>query len=137
VQSPDAGTTSYVYDPAGNLKTKTDAGGIRSTYTYDVLNRLIRMSFPAANGQSGYSVVYGYDQRTNGKGHLTDIADPSGSTRFDYDSRGRLQVKTSRINDKDFVISRLFTPGGRVTQITTPTGRTVDYERTSRLAPAA
>jgi len=57
------------------------------------------------------------------------MEDESGSMTFSYDSRGRLTGKTSIINGIIYDISRSHTPGGRVSSITYPTGRTIDYNR--------
>lgn len=39
------GTTGYSYDSYGNLLTKTDARGVTTNYTYDLLNRLVAKSY--------------------------------------------------------------------------------------------
>ena len=83
---PDAGKSTYWYDAAGNLRSRTDAAGIKATYLYDFLNRLTMASFPAFGEDSAYSITYGYDQRPNGKGRLTDISDLSGTTMLNYNS---------------------------------------------------
>ena len=127
--SPDTGKTSYWYDAAGNLRSRTDAGGIKATYLYDFLNRLSTVSFPASGDQAAYSITYGYDQRSNGKGHLTDISDPSGTTMLNYNSRGRLQAKIATMGAISFSVLQDLTPGGRVTRSTYPGGRVIDYER--------
>ena len=44
--SPDTGTTTYQYDPAGNLTSKTDAKGVTISYVYDALNRLTKIDYP-------------------------------------------------------------------------------------------
>ena len=56
VISPDTGTTTYTYDPAGNLTSKTDANGITISYQYDALNRLTLINFP-----SDTDIPYAYD----------------------------------------------------------------------------
>jgi YD repeat-containing protein len=66
---PDRGTLYATYDEAGNLKTRTDARGIVTSYSYDALNRLQTVSYPAA----GENVVYSYDSApgcANGIGRL-------------------------------------------------------------------
>jgi YD repeat-containing protein len=40
-------TTSYEYDSAGNQKAVTDAGGLKTEYGYDRLNRLLSVKNPA------------------------------------------------------------------------------------------
>jgi RHS repeat-associated protein len=124
--SPDTGTQTYVYDEAGNLVSKTDAKGITVTYGYDALNRLTGAEFLDPT----QDVTYTYDQGTNGLGHLTGFTDPSGSTTYGYDARGRLTQKTSGISGHSYSsLSRSYTLGGRLSQLTYPSGRTVDFTR--------
>ena len=87
--SPDTGTTTYAYDEAGNLRWKRDANGVTVELVYDVLNRPTAVNFPACPGLAAYSILYSYDQRTNGKGHLTGVTDPSGTTLFNYSPQGK------------------------------------------------
>ena len=123
--SPDTGTVAYVYDEAGNLTHKTDAKGIAVGYTYDLLNRLTNVGFP----DSAQDIGYTYDTGTYGMGRRTGMTDPSGSTTFGYDSRGRLVQKTSIVNGYSYTLSRSISAGNRVNSIVYPTGRTVDYHR--------
>jgi RHS repeat-associated protein len=125
--SPDTGTTVFAYDEAGNLALKTDAKGVTTQYDFDALNRLTTIDFPL-----DADITYSYDEGTNGKGHRTGMTDASGSTSFAYDSRGRLVDKTSTLNDYPTVsyqLTRTFTPGSRLFQVTYPSGRSVNYYR--------
>jgi RHS repeat-associated protein len=123
--SPDTGTVIYVYDEAGNPVNKTDAKAISVDYSYDLLNRLTDIHFP----DPSQDITYSYDSGTDGIGQGTGMEDESGNYTFSYDSRGRLTGKTSVINGIIYDISRTYTPGGRVSSITYPTGRTIDYNR--------
>jgi RHS repeat-associated protein len=125
--SPDTGTMAYTYDEAGNLIHKIDAKGITVGYAYDLLNRLTHVGFP----DSAQDIGYTYDTGTYGIGRRTSMTDPSGSSTFGYDSRGRLVQKTSNLDEHTYSTARTFTPGGRVISITCPSGRTVDYTRNS------
>jgi hypothetical protein len=58
------------------------------------------------------------------------MADESGNYTFGYDNRGRLTSKTSVISGITYNLARSYTPGSRVTSITYPSGRTVNYYRT-------
>ncbi len=119
--SPDTGTVTYVYDERGNLIQKTDARGITVDYTYDPLSRLKAIHYPHPD----QDITYDYDTGANGKGHLTGMTDPSGSTAFGYDARGRLAEKTTTVNGHNFTLTRAYTPGNRLFAITYPAGRTV------------
>jgi RHS repeat-associated protein len=123
--SPDTGTVSFAYDPAGNLTQKTDAKGTTIEYTHDILNRLTSVSFPDPAGNIDYS----YDEGPYGKGLRTGMTDPSGSTAFRYDARGRLTEKTSIIDGVTFTVGAAFTPGNKVSSVSCPSGRTIAISR--------
>jgi RHS repeat-associated protein len=125
--SPDTGTVSYVYDPAGNTTQKADAKGTTVGYTYDILNRLTNVNFP----DPAENIAYSYDAGPYGKGRRTGMTDPSGSTGFSYDARGRLVEKTSIIDGASFTVGATFTPGNKVSSVTYPSGRTIDIFRDS------
>jgi YD repeat-containing protein len=65
--NPESGAISYQYDNNGNLTQKTDARGIRATYSYDALNRNIDISYSDSTMEIGRA----YDQTTNGRGRLS------------------------------------------------------------------
>ncbi len=125
--SPDTGTVAYVYDEGGNLIQKTDAKGIIVKYAYDTLNRLTAMSFP----NPAENISYKYDIGPYAMGRRTGMTDPSGSTTFEYDARGRLAGKISTINNHDFVVGTTISPGNRVSSVTYPSGRSIDITRDS------
>lgn len=125
--SPDTGTVKYVYDEAGNLEEKTDAKSIIVEYEYDILNRLTDINFP----DSTQDIDFTYDEGINGIGRRTGISDLSGNMAFGYDSRGRLIDKISTVNSQTYTLSRSYSPGGRVSSVTYPTGRSITYERTT------
>jgi RHS repeat-associated protein len=125
--SPDTGTVTYVYDEAGNPLSKTDAKGITVGYEYDLLNRLTDLNFPDFT----QDITYIYDTGANGMGRHTGMIDPSGSMTFGYDTRGRLIEKTSIINSQSYTVSQSFTLGSRISSVTYPTVRTIDYDRTT------
>ena len=81
--SPDRGTTTYQYDPAGNRISKTDARGVTVNYAYDALNRLSSVAFPTDT-----DVTYTYDGCTNGKGRLCQVQDQTGTASFTYNVIG-------------------------------------------------
>jgi RHS repeat-associated protein len=123
--SPDTGTVTYAYDEAGNPVNKTDAKAISVDYSYDLLNRLTDIHFPDPT----QDIAYTYDTGVNGIGRRTGMIDESGTLEFGYDDRGRLTEKTSIIEGITYDIFRTYTPGGRVSSITYPSGRTIDYNR--------
>jgi RHS repeat-associated protein len=123
--SPDTGTTRYQYDEAGNLRVKKNAKAVTVEYAYDNLNRVTLADNPGTADDVGYA----YDLRANGKGHLTDMSDPSGTIAFGYNARGRLVQKTSTINSVNYTVTYAYGPGGRVDSVTYPSNRSITYSR--------
>jgi RHS repeat-associated protein len=75
-------TTTFGYDPAGNLSWVRDKEGKLTSYVYDELNRLAREIDPAGN-----ETRYAYDVRGNLR-FLTD--GKNQTTEFRYDRANRL-----------------------------------------------
>ncbi len=122
LDSPDTGITTYTYDDAGNRLTQTDARNITATYSYDALNRLTSISYP----DTSLNVTYTYDQGTNGVGRLTQMMDDSGTTDYTYDARGNLLSESKSISGQTYVTSYTYNAADNLTQITYPSGRTVE-----------
>ena len=131
--SPDSGTTSYTYDDAGNRKSKNDARGIVSNYTYDALNRLLTATYPTA----AEDVTYTYDVtnancaigETFSTGHLTKIADQSGTTEYCYDRFGSVVRKVQTTAGLAFTVRYSYTLANQLKTLTYPDGAVVDYTR--------
>lgn len=127
VTSPDTGMTTYTYDAAGNRLTQTDANNVNVEYTYDALNRLTGIEYP----NSSLDVTLTYDEGTNQKGHLTTMADGSGTTTFSYDVYGNLTQESKYIDGNTHVTTYTYDAANLLESITYPSGRTVDYTRNS------
>jgi YD repeat-containing protein len=67
--NPETGTIGYVYDADGNVYTRTDARGVKTTYSYDQLNRLLSKAY---SDRTTPQSCYQYDSSsvTNGIGRL-------------------------------------------------------------------
>ena len=126
VISPDTGTTTYSHDEAGNVSQKTDARGTVVNYTYDALNRITSVQFPADSTQN---ITYTYDSTsvTNGKGRLTGRTDPSGTYTFYYDARGNLTKEEKTISSVLYTTEYGYNKDNSLTSITYPSGRVVEY----------
>ncbi|GAB4373303.1 MAG: hypothetical protein Kow00128_22770 [Deltaproteobacteria bacterium] len=125
VSSPDAGTTAYSYNPDGTLAGKTDANGTVVTYTYDNAARLTGIVFPIPSED----ITFTYDSPavSYGKGRLTGMTDPSGTTTYRYDALGRLTGEDRVIRGATYTTSYAYDGVGNVTSITYPSGRVVTY----------
>jgi RHS repeat-associated protein len=130
VASPDTGTTSSAFDPAGDLTSRTDAKNKRATYTYDALNRLTSISYPTGTG-----TTFTYDQGANAIGKLSQITDESGNTTYTYDGFERLASKTQTVAIGTSQWARTVSYGygtagssnGKLTSITYPSGNRINY----------
>ncbi len=119
---------AFTYDPLGNLLTGTDAGGRKTTISYDAWSRPLTKALPDAGvikysySASGFlasitdprSLVTLYAH--NGFGDLTSIASPdTGTTKYGFDVGGR-PISETRANGKQ--ISYVFDALGRMTSRT-------------------
>src|SRR5690606_15988256 len=119
--------TSFTYDPAGNLLSRTDARSINVVHQYDALNRRIATDYP-----NDPDVTFIYDETTTGGpgaiGHLTTMVDESGTTKFSYDERGNLLSKSHSSTAGVHGVSYTYDDNSKVTSITYPGGLVVDYD---------
>ncbi len=129
--SPDTGITLNTYDNAGNLITRTDARGTLVSYTYDNMNRLTNQVY----GTNG-TVSFAYDQGSNGKGHLTQMTDPSGITRWTYDQHGRTTSKTFTLGTLSFVTRYGYDANGTLNTLTYPSGKVLQLTYNNGLVSA-
>ena len=126
---PDIGTTVIARDERG-LPTKiTDPRGVVTLLAYDAAGRLVQEAYPANPAEN---VTYSYDDTTNGNkgiGRLTGIVDASGTMSRYYDAQGRVVAETRVIGGKTYSTAYAYTSAGRLTAITYPSGRVVNYAR--------
>jgi RHS repeat-associated protein len=146
--SPDRGATLYAYDASGNMTCKADARAGSSSfarcdevpdrwvYTYDALNRLDTIDYLIT---PGLDVNYDYDQGAGQQGRLNQVIHESDTglmveNQYTYDLFGNLiehrQVTPGAGNvGQSYTTSYQYDSDARVTQITYPNGRLVDYFR--------
>jgi len=126
--SPDTGTTQRSFDAAGNVISRTDAKGQVTQYQYDALNRLTRITY-----QDSSQDIYTWDQGTNGQGHLTEIdqKNPAGTLvltiQYSYDAHGRRLSEVRQVAGQTYTTQYQYDSGGRLNQLTYPSGRIVNY----------
>lgn len=121
--SPDSGLSEYTYDAANNRLSQTDGAGSTATYSYDALNRLTHISYT----NSALNISYSYDAGSYGKGRLTGISDASGNTSLNYNHRGLLASQTTTVAGASYTLSYTYNLANQLTQLSYPSGRTVDY----------
>jgi RHS repeat-associated protein len=133
--NPESGTVTYDYDPNGNLMVKTDARGVRTTMTYDELNRVKSKLYSgttpagtaAANATPQVNHFYdGYSGMPTGapswpgtpsKGRLTGVTYGTGAdgTYYKYDIAGRIVTNHQRQGIKDYATTYNYNLTGGVT----------------------
>lgn len=125
VSSPDTGATTYAYNGDGTLSSKTDARGTAATYSYDAAGRLARIAFPAP----AEDIFFYYDSTgsTFGRGRLTSMTDPSGTTTYQYDALGRVTQEVKTVLGVAYTTSYAYDGAGNLLSIRYPSGRVVEY----------
>ena len=139
--SPDTGTTGQTFDAAGQLKTRTDARGVKAAYSYDADRRLTGIVY--TQGASSSSLAWTYDQTGTGfaygMGRLTSTSFPTGSGQYAYDALGRLTAATQRVNATTGANAAMVTTqvnwqydtAGHVTTLTYPSGAQASFTYSS------
>ncbi|MEK6775683.1 MAG: cysteine peptidase family C39 domain-containing protein, partial [bacterium] len=137
ITPPSGYPMTLSYDPKERLASVKDSSNqTLETYTYDDLNRLIRIDYPdltfkqytyaccrieSETDRGGNTTAYGYD----GAKRLTSVTDPAnGITRYTYDLAGRL---TEVIDAENRKTAYTLNPLGWITQETKDDGTTTKY----------
>jgi RHS repeat-associated protein len=121
--SPDTGVSVNSYDEAGNRTSVSDAGGVSTEYGYDALNRITTISYP----DQALDVSFSYDEGAHGLGRLSGMHDATGSTEFNYDSRGNLLTEVRSVGAHQYITAFRYNSADRLMQITYPSGMVIDY----------
>jgi RHS repeat-associated protein len=116
-------TTSYEYDPAGNLKKITAPLNRVTDLDYDPLNRLQTTTQPVpATGVARPIIQYGYD----GQDQLTSVIDPrSKTTGYTINGLGNQSQLTSP--DTGITTNTVFDESGNLKSSTDARGKTTSY----------
>ncbi|MDP4252065.1 MAG: SpvB/TcaC N-terminal domain-containing protein, partial [Bacteroidota bacterium] len=132
---PDAGTTNYKYDLAGNLVEKTTAnllsGGVGIRYAYD-RERLVKITYPI-NPQNNVTLTYGAPGETFFRaGRISKQQDGSGTQQFFYNALGALVKNIRVINVPDtlpltYTTQWTYDTWNRLTAMVYPDGENLTY----------
>jgi RHS repeat-associated protein len=148
VQMPESGMTTFdTYDANGNLTQQTDARGVKTTLSYDGLNRLTGKTF--SDGTKPISIYYDQSSSwsstlTNPIGRITTVNRGSpfvSGTVYSYDAKGRvvtqLDCRPSNCGTSAFKTYYAYDHAGNLTSVTYPSGRVVTYSFTPSNALSA
>jgi RHS repeat-associated protein len=117
------GDVSFTYDAVSRMRTMTDGKTQTTTYTYDKLDRVIRIDF-----HDGSSITYVFD----GNGNETTHTDAAGTTSSVYDELNRL---TSETHPGRPQITYTYDPADNLTSATDASGTvSYSYDNANRLA---
>jgi len=116
MDGPDTNdTVRCAYDGNDNLTRLEDPTGV-TTYAYDDLDRLTRITLPRGRG----AVVYGYDPA----GRVTSLRYPHGATVcYGYDAAGRLETVADGTNATAYA----YYPDGLLKSAQLPNGIVSQY----------
>jgi len=125
-------TTKYTYTNFSAVATKTDARGVVSTYSYDQLNRPTSIVYDISNAPgvaSGAGAGFAYDN--NNSSPTNGLLLSAGNESYTYDGYRRLSSITRTIDSINYTTSYQYGAGSLRSQITYPSGRVVNINRSS------
>ena len=130
-------TGVYNYNTHNLLTDGTDARGVKTTYTYDGLNRISTVAYTGESGYQTPTVTYTYDQAHSGyynKGRVTKIetaavtgtqATPATVQNYDYSKVGQVVNHSQGIGSQSYGLQYAYNLGGQLTTETYPSGKVV------------
>jgi RHS repeat-associated protein len=125
---PENGTTTYAWDDAGNLVLKTDARGVTTGTTHDVLGRPTLVQYSDATP----SVSRAYDLGDYGIGRLHWVSNAHASSVYLYDKMGRVVQRYKSIGGLVFGAGTSYNLAGQPVAETLPNGTAIAYGSTTR-----
>jgi YD repeat-containing protein len=116
---PESGTTTYTYDAAGMLSTKTDANGVTLTYGYDGDDRLVSVT------GDGVITTIAYEPGSNNR---KTVRSGNVYAEFDYDAAtGRLVNRHDTIEGAAFDTHFEYDENDNLLRLHYPSGRRIQY----------
>jgi RHS repeat-associated protein len=135
VRDPDAGHHTYTYDATGDLLTHLHPDGETNAFTYDLAGRTLTEDW---DGNGNPEVVRAWDHAVQGAdsalylGRLAGVTDASGSTRYEYDARGRQSVVHHDVNGATYDVNVGYDDQDRVYWRKFPDGSSIGINRDAR-----
>jgi RHS repeat-associated protein len=134
---PNAGVVNSVYDNFGRLVSQTDARGVTTVFTYDLLNRCVRKQFASGGDTLTHTFIYDSLDATNvWKGAMMAVrVNDSNAVFYHYDNVGRLVEKITRIEGEDFSFGYTYDSLNRSNTVIYPNNFAIkyDYDEESRV----
>ena len=122
LSEPERGTVTYGRDAAGNMTSMRVGGNLVASYSYDALNRLTHVNY-ADSGTRDISRSY------NKNGQLTVVDNGIARWSSDYDANGKRRLEQLVTGGRTLRLSYgRHSQLGYVSQLTYPSGMTVDYQ---------
>jgi YD repeat-containing protein len=116
---PESGTTSFAYDAAGRLDTKSDASGVFG-FGYDADDRLTSIDAPG----TADDVTMSYDASDN----RTDVGNGTVASHFDFDEANRLARRRDTVAGQLFETGYTYDDWDNLKRIDYPSGHSADYD---------
>lgn len=145
-------TGIYKYNTENFLIEGFDARGVKTTFTYDGLNRVKKVEYANETGYATPDVTYTYDQTESGfynNGRLTKVetalnitfGTPATVHNFRYDKVGQIVKHTTSIGSESYLQEYTYNLAGQLTTQKYPSGKVVtnsidNYGRLSTVADA-
>ncbi|WP_164887260.1 RHS repeat protein [Hahella sp. KA22] len=125
VMEPERGKVVFSYDAAGNTRSKQVGAEGLITFTYDAMNRLTNIGYPAGNGGMAATPSVAYDYDRNGR--VTSMAKGASTRGYAYTPWGALDRETLKVNDVTFNLDYAYNQQGQLYQLTYPNNTTLTY----------
>ncbi len=117
------------YDPAGHLTSSTDGTGATTSYTYDAADQMSTRTTARGNAAGATAADYTWTYLYDLNGNRTDVIDPEGlDAATAYDELNRPITQTTR---GGHVTTTSYDPYGRVSKVVDPLGGQTNYGYTT------
>lgn len=112
------GTWTSTYNSVGLMATNVSPDAVTTTYVYDGLGRETSEN---ASSTTGTDLVYTYDSCTNGVGYICTATVLNGpTTSYAYDDRGRIASQVRTIGSTSYTTSYTYDRQGNIATVTYP-----------------